>query len=106
MAALSSIPWIGGLFSAASSFSAESDQEQINDLHRLWLVEHEQKAGELIATLMTIFDRLDGFGDEIQERIESPAFLTLVTKSFRSWDEANTQEKKQMLKKLITNAVP
>jgi len=104
VAALSSIPWIGGLFSAASSFSAESDQEQINDLHRLWLVEHEQKAGELIATLMTIFDRLDGFGDEIQERIESPAFLTLVTKSFRSWDEANTQEKKQMLKKLITNA--
>jgi len=104
VAALSSIPWIGGLFSAASSLSAEKDQEQINDLHRLWLAEHEQKAGELVSTLMGIFDRLDDFGDEIQERIESPAFLALVTKTFRSWDEADVQEKKQMLKKLITNA--
>jgi hypothetical protein len=104
VAALSSIPWIGGLFSAASSFSAEKDQEQINDLHRLWLSEHEHKAGELIATLMEIFDRLDNFGNEIQERIESPEFLALVRKSFRSWDEASTQEKKQMLKRLITNA--
>jgi len=104
VAALSSIPWVGGLFSASSSFSAERDQEQINDLHRLWLAEHEEKAGELIATLMEIFDRLDNFGDEIQERIESPEFLALVKKSFRSWDEASTQEKKQMLKKLITNA--
>lgn len=104
IAALSSIPWVGGVFSAASSFSAETDQEQINDLHRLWLAEHEAKAGELLATLMEIFDRLDNFGDEIQERIESPEFLTLVKKNFRSWDEADTQEKKQMLKKLITNA--
>lgn len=47
---------------------------------------------------------LDNFGDEIQERIESPEFLALVRKNFRSWDEADTKEKKQMLKKLITNA--
>jgi hypothetical protein len=104
VAALSSIPWVGGLFSAAASFSAEKDQERINDLHRLWLAEHEFKARQLITTLMEIFERLDNFGDEIQARIESPEFLDLVRKSFRSWDEASTDEKKQMLKKLITNA--
>src|SRR5579864_632947 len=101
VAALSSIPWVGGLFSASASFSAEADQEKINDLHRLWLAEHEEKARELIATLMEIFERLDNFGDEIQERIESPEFLTLVRKTFKAWDEADTEEKKQMLKKLI-----
>ena len=104
VAALSSIPWVGGLFSASASFSAEADQEKINDLHRLWLAEHEEKARELIATLMEIFERLDNFGDEIQERLESPEFLTLVRKTFKAWDEADTEEKRQMLKKLILNA--
>src|SRR5208337_1055937 len=80
------------------------DQTQVNDLHRAWLAEHEEKARQLLATLMEIFERLDNFGDEIQERIESPEFLALVRKCFRSWDEADTQEKRQMLKKLITNA--
>jgi hypothetical protein len=104
VAALSSIPWIGGVISAAASLSAEKDQEGINSLQRLWLGEHKAKVRELSATLIEIFGRLDNFGDEIEERIESPEYLALVKRSFRSWDEADTQEKKQMFKKLITNA--
>jgi hypothetical protein len=104
VAALSSIPWVGGLFSASASLNAEADQIKINDLHRLWLAEHEAKGRELIATLMEIFERLDNFGDEIQERLESPEFLALVRKTFKAWDEADTEEKRQMLKKLILNA--
>jgi hypothetical protein len=104
VAALSAIPWIGSLIGAAASFSAERDQEGINELHRLWLEEHQIKVGELGATFGEIFNRLDGFGNEVQERIESPEYLALVKTCFRSWDEADTQDKKQMLKKLITNA--
>lgn len=52
--------------------------------------------------LMEIFDRLDKCRNEIQERVESEEFLTLMRKSF----EAYTQEKRQMLKLLITNAAP
>jgi hypothetical protein len=104
VAALSSIPWIGGVIGASASLSAEVDQHEVNELHRLWLAEHQQKARELVATLIEIFSRLEGFGEEIQERIESPEYLNLVRKCFRSWDEADTQDKKQMLKKLITNA--
>jgi hypothetical protein len=40
----------------------------------------------------------------VQERIESPEYLALVKKSFRGWDEADTEEKRNMFKKLITNA--
>jgi hypothetical protein len=104
VAALSSIPWIGGLIGASAAFTAERDQERVNDLHRLWLEEHQEKAAELGNTLMDIFARLENFGDAIKERIESPEYLNLVKKCFRSWDEADTEEKKQMLKKLITNA--
>jgi hypothetical protein len=35
VAAVSAIPWIGGVIGAAASFSAERDQEGVNDLHRL-----------------------------------------------------------------------
>jgi hypothetical protein len=104
VAALSSIPWVGGVIGASASLSAEKDQEEINELHRMWLAEHQERARELVAALVDIFSRLESFGDEVQERIESPTYLNLVKKCFHSWDEADTQEKKQMLKKLITNA--
>jgi hypothetical protein len=104
IAALSSIPWIGGAIGAAASFSAEKDQERLNELEMLWLKGHEKKIRELSDTLTDIFTRLENFGDEIQERIESPGYLSLVRKCFRSWDAAETDEKKRMLKNLITNA--
>lgn len=104
LAALSSIPWVGGVISAAASFSAEKDQEGFNELQTLWLKGHEEKIRELGDTLADIFARLENFGDEIQERVESPEYLALVRKAFRSWDASDTNEKKQMLKNLITNA--
>jgi hypothetical protein len=104
LAALGSIPWVGGFIAASASFSAEREQQQLNELQRLWLEEHKEKLKHLGATLADIFIRLDSFGDEVQQRIESPAYLALVGKAFRSWDEADTQEKRAMIKKLITNA--
>lgn len=104
MAALGSIPWVGGLIAATASFSAEKEQEKISDLQKLWLEEHQEKVRELGRTLNDIFGRLENLGPEIEERIESPEYLALVKKTFRSWDEADTSDKKQMLKKLIANA--
>jgi hypothetical protein len=104
VAALSSIPWIGGVIAASASLSAEVEQGKVNELHRLWLSEHQQKIRELVGTLSNIFSRLENFGEEIDERLESPEYLSLVRRCFRSWDEADTEDKKQMLKKLITNA--
>ncbi len=104
IAALSSIPWIGSLIGAAASFSAETDQESLNDLQRLWLEEHKTKIRELSSALSDVINRLDGFGDDMAARIESPEYLSLVKKAFRSWDEADTIEKRHMLKKLISNA--
>jgi hypothetical protein len=104
VAALSSIPWIGGVIAASASLSAEIEQGKVNELHRLWLAEHKQKVKELVGALTDIFSRLENFGGEIDERLESPEYLNLVKRCFKSWDESDTQEKKQMLKKLITNA--
>jgi hypothetical protein len=104
LAALGSIPWVGGFIAASAGFSAERERQNLNELQRLWLEEHKEKLKHLGATLADIFIRLDSFGDEVQQRIESPEYLALVGKAFRSWDEADTQEKKAMIKKLIANA--
>lgn len=104
LAALGSIPWVGGVLGALAGLSSEKDQDKINDLQRLWLQEHQGKIKDLGLIIQEVLTRLDGFGKEVQERIESPQYLTLVRRTFRSWDQSDTEEKRQMLKRLITNA--
>src|ERR1700675_134649 len=69
IAALGSIPWIGGFIAASASLTAEREQQGINDLQQVWLLEHKEKISELRDTLNDIFHRLDNFGDQVQQRI-------------------------------------
>ena len=103
LAALGSIPWVGFL-GAIANFKAEADQDEINLFLRLWLGEHKTKIQELVMTVNEILTRLDGFGEDVQKRIESPEYLALVRKTFRAWDQADTNEKRSMFKKLLENA--
>jgi len=104
LAALGSIPWIGGVISAAAAYKAGGSEFQRDDLLREWLQEHHEKLQELRATLEQMVGRLDGFGQELEERITSHDYLGLVRKTFRQWDQADTAEKRRLLVQLITNA--
>jgi hypothetical protein len=107
MAALGSVPWVGSYLSilgAVAGLSGEADQDKVNVLLKLWVEEHQPKIEELKQTLGDIMDRLDGLGEATQQRIESPEYLALVRRSFRSWDEADTAEKREYIKRLLTNA--
>jgi hypothetical protein len=104
LAALGGIPWVGGVISAAAAFKAGESEMQQNALLREWLQEHQEKLQELRATLGKLVARLDGFGQEVEERITSTEYLTLVRKTFREWDVADTDEKRKLLVQLITNA--
>lgn len=104
MAAMGGVPWIGSILSAAATLSAENEQGKTNHLLYLWVREHEDKLRQLISDMQLVFARLESFGDEIKERIESPEYLNLVRKTFRTWNEADSMEKRDMLRKVITNA--
>lgn len=104
MAALGGVPWVGSVLSAAAALSSENEQGATNQIIFLWVQEHEQKLKELGLTLSDIFERFSSFGEEINARLESTEYLTLVRKTFRQWDQSETLEKKAMLKKLITNS--
>lgn len=111
LAILGALPWVGTVLNvtataagAINDLKNDDDQEKTDHLQGLWIEEHKQKINDLYKTIFEILSRLDSFGEEIQERINSPEYLALVRKTFRSWDQADTAEKRSMLKKLITNA--
>ncbi|MFC3150761.1 hypothetical protein ACFOEK_06965 [Litoribrevibacter euphylliae] len=104
LAALGSIPWVGGFLAASSAIDAENEQENINKLTHLWLKEHQLKIQELGKAFIEILSRVEGFGEEIQDRIESPQYLSLVRQGFREWDQSETQEKRDLIRRLLTNA--
>jgi hypothetical protein len=104
LAALGSIPWIGGLIGASASIYAEHDQGKVNSLQRQWLEEHAVRLHDLGDAINEITGRLDQFGDDAKQRIESDEYLGLVRQAFRAWDEAATKEKRRLLQQLLANA--
>jgi len=104
LAALGSIPWVGGFISAAASMKTEEGTLKTDSLQTRWLEEHETKMqilGETLTEISTSFERL---GEAIDERIQSKEYLDLVKKSFRTWDAADTDEKRKYIANLISNA--
>ncbi|WP_321299404.1 hypothetical protein [Marinifilum fragile] len=103
LSALSSIPWVGGFLSASSALHSEIEQGKVNALQKLWLEEHQEKIEYLAETLFEIVSRLEKFSAS-EERLESEGYLTLVKKGFRVWDKSDTNEKKEIIRNLLTNA--
>jgi hypothetical protein len=99
LAALGAIPWVGSVLNAAQAF--KEDEEQ---LRTEWLEEHKKKMRSLAKDLAEVVRRLSGLGEEIEGRIESEEYLALVRKAFRAWDQADTEQKRQYVCRLIANA--
>ena len=97
LAALGSIPWVGGVMSAAAAYKSGESQLRKDDLFREWLQEHYEKLQILRETLSQMVARLEGFGQEVEDRITSQDYLVLVRKTFRQWDQADTDEKRRQL---------
>lgn len=103
-AVLGTIPWIGGFISLGLAIKDGEEQAKTNKLYEQWFSEHTKKMSELSETILAILQRLSEFPDEINERLESEEYLGIVRKAFRIWDSSDTFEKKEIIRKLITNA--
>jgi hypothetical protein len=104
IAALSSIPWVGGYISALASFKADESAFRENEIQTEWLEEHHKKLDRLKATLAEVEARFQDLGKAIEERIESEDYLQLVRKAFRVWDAADTDEKRKYVANVVTNS--
>jgi hypothetical protein len=104
LAALGSIPWVGGFISALASMKTEEAGLHASSLQTQWLEEHQAKMETLSATMQDIGRRFEAIGDEIDERLASDEYLDIVRKAFRAWDKADAEEKRRYVANLVTNA--
>ena len=104
LAALGSIPWVGGFVAAAASLKTEQKDTKQEEIQNQWLEEHSKKMQKLGLTILEITKRFDSIGEEIGDRISSEEYLDIVRKAFRSWDEADTDEKRKYVSNLIENS--
>ncbi|MFO8027351.1 MAG: hypothetical protein R6U56_06785 [Opitutales bacterium] len=104
LAALGSIPWVGGFISAAISLKTEKGSIHQNNIQTQWLEEHQLKMKRLGDTINDIGQRFENLGEQVDDRIQSESYLDIVRKAFRSWDKADTDEKRKYIGNLISNA--
>ena len=104
LAALGSIPWVGGFISAAVNLKTEEGSLKLDSLQTKWLEEHEIKMRRLNGTLTEIGRRFDAIGPAIEGRIKSEEYLDVVRKAFRAWDDSDTDEKRKLVANLVSNS--
>ena len=63
LAALSSLPWVGGLIGASAALHGEREQEKVNSLQRKWLEEHSERLHDVAGAIDEVVGRLDQFGE-------------------------------------------
>lgn len=102
--AMSAIPWVGTMFTAGASAHGEKQQGKVNELYEEWLKVHKAKVENLMIALDDVAGRLESVHDDYEERIQSEEYLGLVRRAFRSWDNAETHEKREYVVNLISNA--
>jgi hypothetical protein len=93
LAALGSIPWVGGFLSAVATFKFDESEVKGDSLRTQWLEEHHKKLLVLRTTLEGITEQFERLGETIDERLESEEYLTVVRRAFRAWDQADTEDK-------------
>lgn len=104
LAALGSIPWVGGFISAAASLKVDQRGVEKDNLQSKWLEEHSKKMSRLSGTLSEIATRLDNLGEAVDDRVTSDEYLSLVRSAFRVWDRAETDEKRRFVGNLVANS--
>jgi hypothetical protein len=104
LAALGSIPWVGGFLSVAAELKLQEHDTQETSLQSQWLQEHARKLEELSETMEQTASRFEALGEQIDERLQSEEYLDVVRRAFRAWDRADTNEKRGYIGLLIANA--
>jgi hypothetical protein len=98
------IPVVGGAFGAAASAWSERAQEKFNKIFAAWLKLQEEEIREIGVTLAEVMMRLDSNDPQVEERVQSPGYLSLVKKCFRDWSAAESEEKRVLIRNLLANA--
>jgi len=98
------VPVVGGMLSAIAGAWSEKEQAKVNRFFDLWVRMLEEEIREKEATVIEIMARLDLQDERIAARVESREFQSLVKKTFRDWAGAESEDKRVLIRNLLSNA--
>ena len=101
---LEGVPWVGSLIGAATALKSEIEQGEVNDLHSAWIDSHRSKIEELKSMISSIIDSAEKNSSQAGARLEEDSYLSLVRHGTRVWDTATSQEKRDHVRRILTNA--
>jgi hypothetical protein len=104
LACLGAIPGVSGAIAGITGAWSEQEQAEINRILAAWLKLQEDEIREIGLTIFEVMARLDQQDEEVRKRVESPAYLRLVKKCFRDWSAAESEEKRRLIRNLLSNA--
>ncbi len=104
LSSLGGVPVVGGVFGATAGAWSEAEQKQLNNLLTIWMQLQVDEIKEIGTTLAEVMMRIDKQDEDVKKRIESPEYLKLVKKAFRDWSAAGSEEKRKLIRNLLTNA--
>jgi hypothetical protein len=104
LACLSGVPYAGGPIGAVAGAWSDAEQDHFKKLLASWLKLQEDEIREIGKTLIEVMVRLNKADENTQKRVESPEYLSLVRKAFRDWSAAESEEKRILIRNLLSNA--
>jgi hypothetical protein len=97
------IPFVGGVFGATAGAWSEAEQKRFNKIFASWLRLQEDEIKEIGVTLAEVMIRLDMNDPKVEERVQSPAYLSIIKKCFRDWSATESEEKRILIRNLLAN---
>lgn len=98
------VPFVGGMLSAIAGAWSENEQAKVNRFFEQWVRMLEEEIREKEATFLEIIARLDLQDEKIAARVQSREFQSLVKKTFRDWAGAESEDKRVLIRNLLSNA--
>jgi hypothetical protein len=98
------VPVLGGALSAATSAWSEKEQARFNNLAMIWFQRLEGDLRAMGTTMAEVMNRLDLEDERVKARVESPEYQALVNKALRNWDSKQSEEKRVLIRNLLSNA--
>lgn len=102
--AAGAIPLAGGLLAAGANAWSEHEQARVNDFLKHWLEMLAAEMKEKERTILEITARIDMQDEKTAERIRSPEYQSLLRKAFRDWAGTESEEKRKLVRNLLSNA--
>ncbi|HWY80280.1 MAG TPA: hypothetical protein VNW29_08030 [Candidatus Sulfotelmatobacter sp.] len=88
----------------ATTSDGGKQQEEFNNAILNWIRLQADEIKEIVQTIREVIARLDLTDEKIRERLKSPEYLKLLKKALRDWSAAESEEKRRLIRNLLTNA--